>query len=437
MSVKATVGTSDRSSCGGGTIDQWRDMNAPCRRCGREPQDCRCAPDRSALMGLLQEFRESDAPASSPGGFASGDVTSGLAPLVPPPWTQPGHDQPASAESETWPTRPVDRAPSPPGSWPPPDATAPPPRWAAPGSPISLVPPTWPPPGGPQGSPERPASPDWGGSSGDSILPQTQGGTPFPAFASRPRRTVPVVVAAVIVIVLAATVGVIITSQKGVKATSPIARPASASGAPRTQSAGASDNALALQLAVRPQDLGSRWVPLQAQNYPFSVLNDQIVCLPGLPAGHRSAGALSDYSLDLQPNGLEGGHLTSVILLQASAQDSAITRARLLTPGYDACGQSDAISQVTTSREVGARVVAVTPLPTPGGLTGIAERLVIDFTFNGVPDTVTTDLFDVLQGRVEIRTFIQKCSCKPFDSSFEDSLIQSLAVRAEATTYGR
>jgi hypothetical protein len=193
------------------------------------------------------------------------------------------------------------------------------------------------------------------------------------------------------------------------------------------------DEALALQMTVQPKDLGPRWTLLRTQTFAASAINAAPTCLVNLPPGYRSAAASREYSFDLQRNGLEAGHLVSTVLLQASVHDAAVTRIRLLASGYGLCAEADAVNQVTGGNQAGAHVVSVTPLSPPESMYGLAERVSIAFTRDGVPDSVTADIYDLVEGLVEIRTYIQACSCQPFNESQETALLQTQWAHAQPT----
>jgi len=237
------------------------------------------------------------------------------------------------------------------------------------------------------------------------------------------------------VVVVAVAVGVL-----GFHVGSASHRPAQASPTtippPAAPDAGAAANAIALQLTVQPQDLSSQWVSVQSANYPLTVANAPSACLSGIPVGNRSAGALSQYSRDLQANGLESGDLTSTAFLQASDHDAAITRTRVESPGYDACLQAEVVSDLDNEGATSVAVAAVSSLPTPAGFAGVAERLSLTFMSGHTADTGIADNVDFVQGRVEFRMVIFQCSCAPLDAGLESSLVQTVSSRIQASSFG-
>jgi hypothetical protein len=176
---------------------------------------------------------------------------------------------------------------------------------------------------------------------------------------------------------------------------------------------------------------------VSTQFYTSSNLNASMTCLPQNPTGRRQAGVLQEFSRDLQSNDLESGHLDSVVLLEASSHDAAVTQQRLEAPGYATCGQSEAVTNLEYSGGQDPHVGAVTVLTDLDGDSGMGERFTISYTFHGRPATETDDFFDVVQGQVESRLLISQCGCGAFDPSLESPLLQTVSTRVRASTFGQ
>jgi hypothetical protein len=247
--------------------------------------------------------------------------------------------------------------------------------------------------------------------------------------------TLAVIAGAVLIMLFVVAVGVVVLRSHATS--SPAAtRPGSTRPtAPPPAATTVDVDALALQLVVQPQDLSSDWTSVQRSAYTPAELNAPPICLTGTPRGNSTAGALTEYSRDLQPNGLESGHLTSAVFLQASAHDADVTRARLETPGFDACLQADVVAQLAGGGASNVTVAASSPLPGVPPYAGVAERLSMTFTVDNAAHRGIADAVDVVQGRVEFKLIVFQCSCGPLDGGLENTVTQTVSSRIRASAY--
>jgi hypothetical protein len=212
--------------------------------------------------------------------------------------------------------------------------------------------------------------------------------------------------------------------------------PPSSSSGTTTSSAVVLDEGAVKQLTVQLADLGPGWTQVRDDTIPTETLNPASGCSPsGIPApGRRSAGAIAEYSLNLQ-SGLEQGHVVSTVLIQATVDDATQTQQRLSNPAYLSCFQQDAADTILQATGAPPGTVHNEPLSMPTSVTGVAARITLTYTFQGADKVGYADYFDFVVGRVESRVSFTKC-CSPIDDNIETSVVAALHDRAASSPVG-
>lgn len=184
----------------------------------------------------------------------------------------------------------------------------------------------------------------------------------------------------------------------------------SSKAAPETP-ARAADEELLKGAVVQPGDLSGEWTQIGAEADPDPAAPD--ACVKDPVWSSVVAGRSSEYSFRLQSNGLEAGHLVSVVSSSKSADITAKRLAVISSAEYRGCAVKS-LEQSLRDANGPTTVIGsttVNPLTAPIPDSGIGWQLVSHFHSQGHDIVVTVDNYHLAVGRFLAHVDIQHCAC--------------------------
>lgn len=206
-------------------------------------------------------------------------------------------------------------------------------------------------------------------------------------------------------------------------------------GATTTTTAPLSDLGLARAVVTNPTDLPDGWAECcDPQVATPDELRVHICGSDDAASPPHRAGYARHYALDLQPDNRERGHLTSLVVIAASAADAAEEFSAVDSPGYQACVIQHVDEDVASVESAGAGVPETVcgRVAIDLGVDGATlDRYVSTVVVGDTSDTVHLAIARVVVGRViariEVRTYDT-----PADATFLAQVVDALAQRADA-----
>jgi hypothetical protein len=183
---------------------------------------------------------------------------------------------------------------------------------------------------------------------------------------------------------------------------------------------------------MRRADLAGDWTPVAS----MKLSADDLAAAQG--CSHRSyparqAGRELHYSFDLRPNGMESGHVFSVVELARSPEVAALQVALHDTPEYPACHLAFLQKDMVTRQMAdpgSPHGASIHRLPRFPSLTSAGWRAVVHFRYRGQPYTQYIDTYVMYSGRLFAYVEFRRC-CDPFEVAFEHQSLGPISSRLQ------
>jgi hypothetical protein len=194
------------------------------------------------------------------------------------------------------------------------------------------------------------------------------------------------------------------------------------------------DNLAAEGIATRASDLTGNWTTLRGGIVATADLGQPSTCLtPPAKFAAAVADAFHEFSLDLDSQGLESGHLVSDAIFDNTAQDAAAELTVVDSEAYYPCLRRSLVERMSSSVHL-VDAISRERLTKALPLSGDAFELTAKYTAgNNRPDTLTLTDIHMVSGRILAHLQFFLCSCKPHDlvawSHLQDQAILAIADR--------
>jgi hypothetical protein len=142
------------------------------------------------------------------------------------------------------------------------------------------------------------------------------------------------------------------------------------------------------------------------------------------------------FSLNLQPDGTEHGHLSVIVSVVSSAARAGDQLAYYNSTAYQPC-MVDEVREDLAESGGGIEVfdAHATPLPLNLAAPGRADRVVISYRFAGRDLVQYRDVIHLVVGRMKAHFVFSQC-CEPMGADVETSAAIFVAQRLQSTAAG-